>query len=106
MTRNPNTPGRARIRPRLPDAPFWRLLKAKVPSQYGENRDRPEVRHGFRAGQRMLSTLLLRSAGGTRDIRHHGGTNERLQRLFVDLVALVEINGAAGVALEAGVEKT
>jgi hypothetical protein len=31
--------------------------------------------------------------------------NERLQRLFIDPVALMEIDGTPGVALEAGVEE-
>jgi PAS domain-containing protein len=35
----------------------------------------------------------------------HGTANESFQGLFIDLVALVEVNGAPGVALEAGVEE-
>src|SRR3712207_8529912 len=45
-------------------------------------------------------TTLFRSR-----IQRHGGTNEHLQRLFIDLVALVEIDGTSGVAFEAGVEE-
>src|SRR5947208_2908500 len=40
-----------------------------------------------------------------RHVQGHGGANERFQRLFIDLVALVEIDGAPGVAFEAGVEE-
>jgi hypothetical protein len=38
-------------------------------------------------------------------VQRHGGANERLQRLFIDLVALMEIDGTPGVAFEAGVEE-
>src|SRR5262245_24875018 len=38
-------------------------------------------------------------------VQSHGGANERLQRLFIDLVALMDIDGASGVAFEAGVEE-
>ena len=38
-------------------------------------------------------------------VQSHGAANERLQRLFIDLVALMDIDGASGVALEAGVEE-
>src|SRR5436309_7030656 len=39
-------------------------------------------------------------AGGSshRRVECHGGANERLQRLFIDLVPLVEIDGAPAVA--------
>src|SRR5437899_883732 len=46
-----------------------------------------------------------RSASSHRDVQCHGGANERLQRLFIDLVALMEIDGTPGVAFEAGVEE-
>ena len=52
---------------------------------------------------------LLRADGASgrshRRVQRHGGANERLQRLFIDLVALMEIDGAPGVAFEAGVEE-
>jgi hypothetical protein len=38
-------------------------------------------------------------------VQSHGGANERLQRLFIDLVALTDIDGASGVAFETGVEE-
>src|SRR3954453_20475968 len=46
-----------------------------------------------------------RLAAGWRRVQGHGGPNERLQGLLVQLVALVEIDRAPGVALEAGVEE-
>jgi hypothetical protein len=38
-------------------------------------------------------------------IQRHGGANERLERLLVDLVALMEIDGAPRVSFEARVEE-
>jgi hypothetical protein len=40
-----------------------------------------------------------------RRVQCHGGANERLQRLFINLVALMEIYGTPHVAFEAGVEE-
>src|ERR1700757_4680667 len=53
-------------------------------------------------------TAPLRGCTGRRlgVVQVHRGTNECLQRLFVDLVALMEVDGAPGVAVEAGVEET
>src|SRR5882672_11271360 len=52
---------------------------------------------------------LLRADGASgsshRRVQCHGGANERLQRPFIDLVALMEIDGTPGVAFEAGVEE-
>src|SRR5271169_4165790 len=45
------------------------------------------------------------SASSHRRVACHGGVNERPQRLFIDLVALMEIDGTPGVAFEAGVEE-
>src|ERR1700690_1685456 len=45
------------------------------------------------------------SGSSPRNVQCCGGANERLQRLFIDLVALVEIDGTPGVAFEAGVEE-
>jgi hypothetical protein len=59
-------------------------------------------------GRRILKETVLerppRSCGHIQPIRH-GGANERLQRLFINLVALMEIDGTPGVAFEAGVEE-
>ena len=38
-------------------------------------------------------------------IQRHGGADERFERLFIDPVALVEIDGAPYAAFEAGVEE-
>ena len=51
------------------------------------------------------SSRALWSLGSQRRIQCHGGANERLQRLFINLVALVKIDGTPGVAFEAGVEE-
>src|SRR5260370_9930105 len=45
------------------------------------------------------------SGSGRRRVQCHGGANERLERLFINLVALMEIDGTPGVAFEAGVEE-
>jgi dihydromethanopterin reductase len=42
---------------------------------------------------------------GHRRVQCHRGANERLQRIFINLVTLMEINGTHGVAFRAGVEK-
>lgn len=39
------------------------------------------------------------------DIERHGRADQRLESLLVDLVAFVEIDGAPGIALEAGIEQ-
>jgi hypothetical protein len=38
-------------------------------------------------------------------VQGRGGANERLQRLLIDLVGPVDIDGAPGVAFEAGIEE-
>src|SRR2546426_8501673 len=61
--------------------------------------------------RRLSSALwsLLRADGASgssrRRVQCHGGANERLERLFINLVALMEIDGTPGVAFEAGVEE-
>lgn len=42
----------------------------------------------------------------SRLVEAHGGADQSLKRLLIDRFALVEIDGASGVALEAGVEET
>ena len=51
----------------------------------------------------VVSSSALRFLPGSarRNVQRRGLANERLQRLFVDLVALIEIDGAPGVAFEA-----
>src|SRR6195256_374838 len=45
------------------------------------------------------------SGSSHRNVQCHGGANERLECLFINLVALMEIDGTPGVAFEAGVEE-
>ena len=40
------------------------------------------------------------------EIHHHSSADEMLQGRLVDLVALVDVDGAPGIPLEAGVEQT
>src|SRR6202521_5818663 len=60
-----------------------------------------------RASSALWSRLRADGASGSshRRVQCHGGANERLQRLFINLVALMEIDGTPGVAFEAGVEE-
>ena len=60
-----------------------------------------------RARPRDLASLRAGGASGRprRNVQRRCGANERLQRLVVNRVALVEIDGAPGIAFEAGVEK-
>src|ERR1044071_4208383 len=53
-------------------------------------------------GGQAPSLRWLSPAGG---VQVHGGADERLEGVFVDLFALLEIDGAARVAFEAGVEE-
>src|SRR5262245_27491081 len=48
---------------------------------------------------------MLSLAGAHRGVQCHRLANERLQRLFVDLVAFKDVDGAPRTALEASVEK-
>src|ERR1700681_2416616 len=60
-----------------------------------------------RSSSALWSLLSADGASGSshRRVVCHGGANERLQRLFINLVALMDIDGAPGVAFEAGVEE-
>src|ERR1700716_1502697 len=60
-----------------------------------------------RSSSALWSLLRADGASGSshRNVQCHGGANERLQRLFINLVALMEIDGTPGVAFEAGVEE-
>lgn len=46
-----------------------------------------------------------RSAMGAGRVQRHGRANKSLQCLLVNLLALVEVDGTPGVAIEAGVEE-
>ena len=54
---------------------------------------------------RFLPRADRASGSSHRRVQCHGGANERLQRHFINPVALMEIDGTPGVAFEAGVEK-
>src|SRR5262249_45849152 len=60
-----------------------------------------------RPSSALWSLLRADGASGSshRRVQCHGGANERLQRLFINLVAFMEIDGTPGVAFEAGVEE-
>ena len=63
-----------------------------------------------RATSRQCPLLALSGMNGAsgrsrRNVHRHGGANERLQGPFIDLVALMEIDGTPGVAFEARVEE-
>ena len=60
-----------------------------------------------RPSNALWSLLRADGASGSshRRVQGHGGAHERLQRLFINLVARMEIDGTPGVALEAGVEE-
>jgi hypothetical protein len=71
------------------------------------------TRPDFRSRRRPLpapppspraSRLSSPAAGGSGRVQCDGGTNERLERLFINFVALTDINGTPGAAFEAGVE--
>src|SRR2546426_6703394 len=84
---------------------------AKTDPQDGRLRNPAGQRGGLLQPRRLSSALwsLLRADGASgswcRRVQCHGGANERLERLFIDLVALMEIDGTPGVAFEAGVEE-
>src|SRR5262249_45870477 len=61
---------------------------------------------GSPAGLWLLPGTSGKSGCPPRHIVSQGGANERLQRLSIDLVTLTKIDGASGVAFEAGVEET
>src|SRR5262249_4366652 len=52
----------------------------------------------------VASASTLRTAAGGRRVQGHGGSNEGLQSLPIQLVAFVEVDGAPDVAFETGVE--
>ena len=49
--------------------------------------------------------LPAQSAVGAGCIQRHGRANKSLQCLLVNLLALVEVDGTPGVAIEAGVKE-
>jgi hypothetical protein len=57
------------------------------------------------ASDPRLSMLSSPVGGRLTRVQCHRGADEPLQRLFINLVALVEIDGTPGVAFETGVEE-
>src|SRR5262249_19761844 len=78
------------------------MARPQTPANQG-----PSFRRLHDALKRSLSLPRADGASGSshRHIQCHGGANERLQRLFINLVALMEIDGTPGVAFEAGIEE-
>src|SRR5882724_7763158 len=60
-----------------------------------------------RSSGALWSRLRADGASGRshRRVQRHGGADERLERPFIDLDALMEVDGAPGGAFEAGVEE-
>ena len=66
------------------------------------------IRSWLSAGCLEEAMFAMISAGplvAIRAVQPDGGCNERLQGLLVDLVVLVDVDGAPEVAFEAGVEE-
>ena len=59
----------------------------------------------FNFPNNLICTVASSAFRHLSQVQCHGGANERLQRLFINLVALMEIDGTPGVAFEAGVEE-
>src|SRR5262245_34734520 len=82
------------------------LLAAHLPELGGQ---RPgfvfELLASLLADALRLFLVRKSSAFGFGLVQGHGGANESLQRLLVDLLALVEVDGSPCVALETGVEE-
>lgn len=66
-----------------------------------------EAPRSRRFSSALWSLLSADGASGRsqRRVQCHRGANERLQRIFINLVVLMEIDGTPGVAFEAGVEE-
>src|SRR6185436_11277599 len=72
----------------------------------GERRPGPaRCRPRAATGRCPLALPLLWSAA-RRLVEAHGGADQRAERVVVDRLTLVEVDGAAGLALEARVEET
>jgi formylglycine-generating enzyme required for sulfatase activity len=65
----------------------------------------PEQRsyfHGFRCARDLRPSL----AAGAGRVQPHSSAHQRLQRLLVDLLALVEVDGTPGVTSQTGIEES
>src|SRR5262249_6077553 len=105
----PSSPGSARgaldehLVPGL--GPGWRLRsRGRPPTPWAQ----PTPPWPLPTPRRVLCGRLSSRPpplGGWGRVQCYGGANERLQCRFIDLVALMEIDGTPGVAFEAGVEE-
>ncbi|SUU89122.1 NUDIX domain-containing protein [Aminobacter aminovorans] len=105
---------RANIRPDISGAPVGPVGSRLVASCEAWRRDRrhytrmmPSTGRRASVGLGSAALCLLRRTGGLgRQVERHRGLNQRFQRLFVERVAFANVDGAPGVAVEAGVEQT
>src|ERR1700751_2803703 len=100
ITRIDPTVTPAWLRRALPRCSEWPLNRQPL------NRNRKRRPH-CRADEPLIFGLVQKrgSALGSGLVQAHGGPNERLQRLFIYLLALVEVDGTSRVSLETGVEE-
>src|SRR6185312_13935950 len=77
-----------------------------VPTQVSALRGRRYRSEGSSATGAVAGLALLLPLGGRRRVQYSRGADERFECLFVDLVALMQIDRAPGVAFEARVEET
>src|SRR5437588_8084185 len=59
----------------------------------------------FVPSRRCSSDLRFLLRGARRCVQRDGGADERFQRLLVDSAALVDVDGAPHIAVEAGIEE-
>src|SRR5262249_46596269 len=96
------------LRERAPDL-FWRIRDLTFDDD-GARFSR-SMGHWFILLRCPLTHSLVSSENGRgepwspRRVQCDGGANERLQGLFINLVALMDIDGTPGVAFEAGIEQ-
>jgi hypothetical protein len=100
-------PGTADCDDRYYPEPAASTRTAAIRSRTWCSRDVTKDQNATTASSALWSLLRADGASGSshRCVQCHGGANERLERLFINLVALMEIDGAPGVAFEAGVEE-
>jgi len=80
---------------------YWTLfLNGELRRSTGQRTQYPLAQVGP-----LRRCLRLRPFGSFRHIQCRGGANERFQRRFINLFALMKIDGTPGIAFEAGVEK-
>ncbi len=62
---------------------------------------RRTLRRGERAGRLIFIGRAAKGLAGRRLVQADGSSNEGRESLFIDLIVLVEVDGAPGVAFEA-----